>query len=284
LTHSHGIPNRAWSYWAQGLDELDPIVELCLSSWKSRGGFDTIVVVDSESVYDYLPKDTLPPTFSSLPFQLQSDFVRLALLREYGGIWMDASTLVTAPIADWLNSMKIDEGCFFFQNPGKGEGGRLFETGFLAARPNHPFFSDWLEALGALFQRERVHRAHSPSSDAPHFFKLLFGFLNKHLRRSASLSALWALPPLSWLPFYPFFVVHYVGSMLLLRTTHSNVLLGMDQVNAKHYLAIRAISNKSGWVEALNSPSLRNSPVHDVEFRRPFTPSELRAFKKFAEI
>lgn len=279
----HGIPNRAWSYWAQGTREIDPIVQLCLDSWKSRGCFETVVVVDSESVYSYLPEGTLPATFSSLPFQLQSDFVRLALLHEHGGIWMDASTLVTAPVADWLESLDIKDGCFFFQNPGKGEGGRLFETGFMAARPKHLFFLDWLRALETLFQRKRVHRAHSPSSDAPYLSKKLFAFLNKYLRRSADLSALWALPPLSWLPFYPFFVVHYVGNALLIRSAHSRVLADMEIVHAKHYLRIRDVSNKLGWLEALNSPDLKCSPVHDVEFRKPFTPNEREAFERFVE-
>lgn len=279
----HGIPNRAWSYWAQGLREIDPIVQLCLDSWKSRGRFEAVVVVDSESVYNYLPEGTLPATFSSLPFQLQSDFVRLALLHEHGGIWMDASTLVTAPVADWLESLDLKDGCFFFQNPGKGEGGRLFETGFMAARPKHRFFSDWLNALGALFQRNRVHRAHSPSSDAPYLSKKLFALLNKYLRRSADLSALWALPPLAWLPFYPFFVVHYVGNALLIRSAHSKVLADMEIVPAKRYLSIRGISNESDWSEALKSPFLEFSPVHDVEFRKPFAPSELQAFRRFVE-
>ena len=283
MRHVNGIPNRAWSYWAQGLEEVDPIVQLCMDSWKSRGGFESITVVDAGSVYSYLPEGTLPATFSSLPFQLQSDFVRLALLREYGGIWMDASTLVTAPVADWLETLDIKNGCFFFQNPGIGIGGRLFETGFLAARPNHQFFSDWLDALGALFLRNRVHRAHSPDSDAPYFSKIFFGFLNKYLRRSANLSALWAVPPLSWLPFYPFFMVHYVGNALLRKRAHSKLFADMEIVHAKHYLRIRDVSNKFGWLEALNSPDLKFPPVHDVEFRKPFTPSERKAFERFVE-
>lgn len=278
-----GIPNRAWSYWAQGLEDADPIVQLCVKSWKSRGGFDRIDVVDSQNVFEFLPEGTLPATFGSLPFQLQSDFVRLALLREHGGFWMDASTLVASNVADWLELLEIGDGFFFFQNPGNGVGGRLFETGFLAARPRHQFVSDWFTALKALFLKKRVHRAHSPSSEAPYFSKRLFALLNKYLRRSSTLSALWASPPLSWLPFYPFFIVHYVGNAVLRRATHSHRMKGMQVVNARCYLSIRDISNKLGWSEALNSPLLKNSPVHDVEFRKPLSSDELLALNKFVE-
>lgn len=280
----HGIPNRAWSYWAQGLEEANQVVQLCVESWKFHGGFDRIDVVDSQSVYDFLPEGMLPRTFGSLPFQLQSDFVRLALLSEHGGVWMDASTLVTSSVSNWLELLELADGCFFFQNPGNGIGGRIFETGFIAARPKHQFVSDWYSALRVLFQRKRVHRAHSPSSDAPFLSKRLFALLNKYLRKSSTLSSLWALPPLSWLPFYPFFIVHYVGNAVARRATHSNFLRGMQLIEARSYLSIRDISNRLGWSEALNSPVLKNSPVHDVEFRKPLSPEEILALSRFVDL
>lgn len=279
----HGIPNHAWSYWAQGLSNADLTIQLCVKSWVSRGGFDRIDVLESKSVYQYLPEGTLPETFSSLPFQLQSDFVRLALLREHGGIWMDASTLVSSNVADWLSLLKLDDGFFFFQNPGKGVGGRLFETGFIASRPQHQFIVDWYSSLASLFSRDRVHGAHSRSSDAPLAYKKIFALMNQYLRKAPHLSALWAKWPLSWLPFYPFFIVHYSGNAVLQQESHSNELARIPMVLAKEYLTLRDISNKRGWDNALESPALQSSPVHDVEFRKPLSDIEVLALRNFVQ-
>jgi mannosyltransferase OCH1-like enzyme len=34
-------------------------------------------------------------------FQTKSDIIRLALLKKYGGVWMDVSTLLLKSIDDW---------------------------------------------------------------------------------------------------------------------------------------------------------------------------------------
>ena len=258
-------------------------MQLCIKSWDLYGDFDQVDILDAASVYNFLPPGTLPSTYQSLPVQIQSDLVRLGLLREYGGIWMDASTLVTSPVASWLGSLELNTESFLFQNTGAGIGGRLFETGFMASRPNHEFFSDWFNSMRALFSRHRIHRAHSPASSAPLFAKKLFAFLNKYLRQSARLSAFWVVPPLSWLPFYPFFIVHYAGNALLRQSKHSTQLSNMETVLASRYLRIRDVSNKLGWPEALKSPLLFDVPVHDVEFRKSLTDEELSALREFVE-
>ena len=276
------IPNRAWTYWSQGAEDLPRIIQICLESWEVRGGFESVKVLDCETVHEYLPQGTLPSSFRHLPPQLQSDFVRLALLREYGGVWMDASTLVSAAVVPWLEALHLQSGLFLFQNPG-GVGGRLFETGFMASRPQHQFVVDWYSLLASLFSRNRVHGAHSRSSDAPLAYKKIFAFMNQYLRKAPHLSALWAKWPLSWLPFYPFFIVHYSGNAVLQQESHSNELARIPIVLAKEYLAIRDISNKRGWNNALESPALRSSPVHDVEFRKPLSDIEVLALRNFVQ-
>jgi hypothetical protein len=196
---------------------------------------------------------------------------------------MDASSLVTAPVADWLQTLELHAQSFLFQNPGKGVGGRLFETGFMASSPNHEFFSDWFALMFSLFSRPRVHRAHSPSSEAPVLSKKAFALMNKYLRQSPAASALWAVPPLAWLPFYPFFIVHYVGNSLLRRPKHESLLKEIELVEATKYLRIREVSNEQGWLVALRDSALFESPVHDVEFRKPMSKYEVLGLAKFTE-
>lgn len=275
------IPNRAWAFWAQGEKNLDPMVEICIESWRLYGGFEEIHVLDASSVFSFVPRDSLPSSFPTLPVQIQSDLVRLALLGRYGGVWMDASTLVTFPVVAWLNRFSRQSGLFLFQNPGAGKGGRRFETGVIAAVGGHPFVEAWLDLMVRFFRRPRIHRAHSATSDAPMLAKKVFAALNVFLRKTARRSAFWAWPPLVWLPFYPFFIVHYLGNRVLSRQEHRGLLDSVELVTADKYLNLRRTSNDLGWVEALLQADLTRVPTHDVEFRKESSDEEISALKSF---
>lgn len=268
LPITHEIPNRAWGFWAQGADDLDPVIGLCIESWRKNGGFDQIDILDAISVFDFLSRESLPRNFSTLPVQIQSDLVRLGLLGQYGGVWMDASTLVSFEVMPWVESRAGHSGLFMFQNPGRGKGGRRFETGFIAARQGHPFIRDWLEQMVHFFQWRRVHQAHSAYSDAPILAKKIFAVLNSFFRKTHRRSAFWARAPLRWLPFYPFFIVHYLGNRVLQKRSHRPLLESLTAVDASRYLALRAISNARGWVETREVAELGEVPVHDIEFRK----------------
>jgi hypothetical protein len=83
----------------------------------------------------------------------KSDFIRLALLQKYGGIYMDATVFVTEPL-DWIIGDGV--GYSYFQAFVNQKNMNLtcqtpvVETSFLAAPPNHPFVNAWLDELSTL--------------------------------------------------------------------------------------------------------------------------------------
>lgn len=91
-----------WQYWAQGIDENTPrIVKACIKSVdKYKGSYEHIILTD-DNVHEYLvlPQDIIEkyankiisPTFFS-------DFLRVSLLSLYGGVWIDATVLLTQEI------------------------------------------------------------------------------------------------------------------------------------------------------------------------------------------
>ena len=269
------IPNVIWSFWAQGATEIPPVIETCVETWRANAGVASIRVLDLLSLSEYLSNDELPQTFSALTPQMQSDAVRLALLAKYGGIWLDASTVVTTALMPWLEKVSIGRGFFLFQNPSAGRGGRLFEIGFMAARPGHQFIEAWSEEFNDFFSRDRIHRAHSPSSDAPWLAKKMFGFLNKRLRKTPRRSSFWARKPLRLFSFYPYFITYYIANHLMLGRGLSDYFLGMEHIDSLEYLRLRSRINRGELELGLKEARLSETPVHDVEFRRPFTQSDL---------
>lgn len=89
-----------WQYWGQGIENnaLPEVVQMCLSSVDKYKGVYKVIRLNDDTVSDYID---LPdyvwdkknnPAFNRTFF---SDLLRLALLNTYGGVWLDATILLT---------------------------------------------------------------------------------------------------------------------------------------------------------------------------------------------
>ena len=88
-----------WQYWSQGYDELPETVRRCLESVDEFADGYTVIRLSDANLCEYLdiPDYVMKkrPVFTLAFF---SDLLRCMLLSTYGGIWLDATVLLTAPI------------------------------------------------------------------------------------------------------------------------------------------------------------------------------------------
>lgn len=109
-----------WQYWGQGvvMDTLPEIIQICFKSVdRYKGDYQVIRLTDA-TVSDYLDlpdfvwRKRNNPQFTHTFF---SDLLRLALLTTYGGVWLDATVLLTGPFpemykkADFFMFQRSDE-------------------------------------------------------------------------------------------------------------------------------------------------------------------------------
>lgn len=142
-------------YWHSNI--LPKSVELCYNNWvyfakQSKYNFKPTLVTD-ENVKEFIDLDH-PCIFDQHEYPaLKSDFIRLALLQKHGGVYMDASVILTEPL-DWL--IGDGDGHNFFhafvntRNMNLSCNVPVVETSFMACPPNHPFVIMWLETLSSL--------------------------------------------------------------------------------------------------------------------------------------
>ena len=83
----------------------------------------------------------LPHRFHEWTHTQCSDWARLALLYERGGVWMDASVLVLAGVECWVD-VHGEYDIQGFQFPKSSD---VLETWAMAATPRNPFVLHWLE-------------------------------------------------------------------------------------------------------------------------------------------
>lgn len=90
-----------WIFWYQGEKNAPAIVKACINSVKSHAGNHNVHIITKENLYQYL---SIPQNISimfehhNISITNFSDYVRLALLYEYGGLWIDATVYVTKDI------------------------------------------------------------------------------------------------------------------------------------------------------------------------------------------
>jgi len=91
-----------WQFWYQGIDENTPkLVKTCLNSVKKYCGEYEVIILSKETLNDYIEL----PNFvwkkfgtGGFVFPKLANLVRLYLLSAYGGVWLDSTIYLTAPI------------------------------------------------------------------------------------------------------------------------------------------------------------------------------------------
>lgn len=114
LTPKRTFPNERviWQYWAQGYDHVPDIIQKCLESVDRFASDYTIIRLSDANLEEYLDiPDFIQSKRGQMTIEHFSDLLRLMLLKTYGGIWMDATILLTGPIPEEY----ARQGFFVFQ-------------------------------------------------------------------------------------------------------------------------------------------------------------------------
>lgn len=125
------IPKIIWTYWQQA--PVPPFIQACLDNWRRFAPDHQVRVLDRSTVGDWLP--TLRADFDELPAYRQSDWLRVQLLARHGGVWMDASMLLSRDLG-WLHATRQARAADYVG----------FYIDRYTNRPNLPIVENWLMA------------------------------------------------------------------------------------------------------------------------------------------
>jgi len=154
------IPKTVWMYWDSGEATAPEVVRICIASWRDRNPGWKINVLDKDTAADAV---TLPALPVDIPVQAFSDLLRVRLLREFGGVWADATTFCIRPLDHWLPPL-AQQGFFaftwtrrdrWFIWPGVY---RALGNWFLASAPQGEIISAWERySFGYWAGRQKAH-------------------------------------------------------------------------------------------------------------------------------
>ncbi len=153
------VPRIIWSAWLQGVGQAPEMVQACLQSQREHlPGYDVRVLdMDNYRQWVDLPEDIIRKYRKGrIPPASFSDLLRLAALKKYGGIWMDATVYCTG-FADerlqtrWQRIMQSRLTLFRYFRKGVAQPVGL-STWFVAAVPGQRHVAAVLDMLLAYWR------------------------------------------------------------------------------------------------------------------------------------
>ncbi|MCW3779559.1 capsular polysaccharide synthesis protein [Levilactobacillus namurensis] len=138
-----------WTVWLQGEANLPYAVSECIKSMKRNAGEYTVQVVSLENLNRYLDVDSsVIESFNEghISAAHLSDYLRVMLLKRYGGVWLDATQYMVRPLPDdiwnfellvWNKVRDITSRNMYVAIPFVEK----FNNGFLVGKRNSLFYS-----------------------------------------------------------------------------------------------------------------------------------------------
>ncbi len=138
------VPRKIWTY-IDNPTKISKFSELCIESWRKYNPDYEVIILKKDTYKGYvtIPYDILTnPIFNDSPVRF-SELLRLWVLAENGGIWIDATILLKAPLDDWLFPKYGEFSGFYSNSFTINSDWPVIENWFLACNKHSNFMRLW---------------------------------------------------------------------------------------------------------------------------------------------
>ncbi len=253
-----------YALWNTGRASAPSVVRRVFESWSVHAPDYHVEILDGEDLRGHLRDLGLEKR--DLTIQAASDILRTKLLHERGGVWLDATCLLSAPFGDWAPALAQRSGFFAFTRPGKD---RLISSWCILAEENNVLLGKLLESLRAYWSVDRriymgfegVPRWNSPSRRA---------------RKKALANPRWAVDPKggALTPFAPYYFFHYLFELLVETDPEAAAIWEQTPKISAVPAHCIGLARENGDFERLDERSvdalLAASPIHKLNWRHDF--------------
>lgn len=175
---NHEYSNKVWICWLQGEENAPELVKKCIASVRRTFLNKEVIIITEENFKDYVQfpdyilKKYKEGKISRTHF---SDFLRLQLLIQNGGIWIDSTCFITE-YPEYIDK----EPLFVFQNKERGDDSIAASSWFISSEKENPILVltrdllfDWWKKHGKIYHYFLMH----------FFFTMATGFYNEQWRQ-----------------------------------------------------------------------------------------------------
>ena len=142
----YDLPKIVWTHWdsdnpPEAVKKTVERMRLMLPDWQ-------VNFITTEKFMSSINQEEIPPGFQTLRVEHQADWIRLKLLKMYGGCWIDSGIILNQSINNLYRdcvTSKADLLTFKILGTQTNPKYPIAENWFLMAPPASPMVSVWLE-------------------------------------------------------------------------------------------------------------------------------------------
>ena len=140
------IPKKIWIFWdneipPKNVTQIYEYHKRTLKTWD-------IELLNNKTIHKYIKKEDFPSKYNDIVIQAKSDWIRLYLLKKYGGLWMDSTIIINDE--NELNNlynksyeMKSEFTGFSYNSDTKDDILTYIENWFIMCPQNSSLISKW---------------------------------------------------------------------------------------------------------------------------------------------
>ena len=250
-----------WLYWHQGWGKAPSIVKKCRRSWELHNPEFDIRFLDRNTVMGYLPANCgIDFKRKDVDLVKWTNLIRLNLLAEHGGIWVDATLMCMKPVVSWLIDY-YESQVFVFKDPGRD---RMLSSWFIAAEPNNLLIVKFHNQYRHYLMENTFPYQKSKSG------KILRSILERSWGKSIKKTTRWhTWAARTLLGFYPYFIFHYTFNKLIIENNKCReIFQEIKYYPAEPLLSINQSANKPDSKEKVVEKILQDDhPMYKLDWR-----------------
>ena len=126
-------------YWVGKDYKLISILRNLIYLHSTSGNGYNVHLINMENINEYIKN--LPDFFSTLKPAHQADFVRVNVICDYGGIWLDSDTIVMNSLDPLFDYLEKKDGFFIREN------NQILWNGVFGSKKNTPLMLEWKKQI-----------------------------------------------------------------------------------------------------------------------------------------
>lgn len=131
---------KIFTFWEPS-EKMPGYIRLCIDTWKKFLPKHKIYILDYKKAKDFLGEELFNSIIcKNMTLPIQADAIRVALLKKYGGIWMDADIILLN--GEFLKELKGFELVMIGDNISKTQ-----NIGFIYSTKNSSIINEWLSSI-----------------------------------------------------------------------------------------------------------------------------------------
>jgi hypothetical protein len=149
IKNRKAIPKIIWAFWDS--KEMPELVKICINNWKELHPDFEINILNNETIHTFLPNFPKLKDFNPV---FKSDLLRLSLLKEYGGIYLDASVFLNQRLDQYISfyiENNLDLLVFSSEGHPNDKKYPITENWFIISEKNNLFIEKWLFYVTEVF-------------------------------------------------------------------------------------------------------------------------------------